>query len=68
MGRKRADGSFRHRRALEDQRAENLEAAVNLGFTDALFADRSAGTIIHPSKKALMQAIDNETYLGWWGD
>ena len=35
---------------------------------DALFADRSAGTIIHPSKKALMQAIDNETYLGWWGD
>ena len=31
-----------------------------------LYADRSAGKIIHPSQKALMEAVQHGAYLDWW--
>ena len=33
-----------------------------------LFADRTAGTIVHPSQRALSAAIDHTAYIRWWGD
>ena len=33
-----------------------------------LFADRTAGTIVHPSQRALSAAIDHAAYVRWWGD
>ena len=35
---------------------------------DDLFADRTAGTIVHPSQRALSAAIDHAAYVRWWGD